>query len=247
MFSISGPALLGLYTALIAVALALWLALREVALAKAKRRAPPDPEGDPPFPFTPQLAGYLVDGPAAAGAAHVLQRYLRVPGPTLDDEVADALLARHGLILGAATRVRLTLSAVVLFGGLLVAGLVRLVAGLSAGRPVGGLLVLLALVAVLLFSLARHRLLRTPAGDALRDELRHRYRTGRGDTSLAMGLGIVGWRAIASHAELVAQLHLAGYFPNSTSKREPCLGICSVPSFAGCWGCLGGFLGGCGG
>lgn len=249
MFPANGPTFLVFYVILIALAGLTYWCLRAYLVAKANRRS--DfllLDGNLPLTFTPQLAGYLLDGPGRAAAARVLQAVERSSEPRLDDATADAQLAEHGFILSRAARATLSLWAIAMFGGLFAAGLVRFIIGAAHARPVGYLLFLVILVAFALYRAARHRLLRTRAGDRLVAELRHRHRRD-GQASFAMGFALLGWAALEDRADLQAHLHQAGYSPRVTASGESCIGICAVTS---AWGCFGGGGGsgcasGCGG
>lgn len=243
MFPANGPTFLVFYVILIALAgLAYWC-LRTYLIAKANRRS--DfllLDGNLPLTVTPQLAGYLLDGPGRAAATRVLQAVERTVEPRLDDATADALLTEHGFILSRAARASLSLWAIAMFGGLFAAGLVRFIIGAAHAKPVGFLLALLILIGFVLYRAARHRLLRTRAGDRLVEELRYRHRRD-GQTSFAMGFALLGWAALEDRADLQVHLHQAGYSPRVTASGESCIGICAVTSG---WGCFGGGGSGCG-
>lgn len=251
MFPANGPTFLVFYVALIAAAgLAYWC-LRAYLLAKANERSRYEFDSLTPI-VTPQIAGYLVDGPGRAGAAHVLQVYEGSAYASWEDLAIDAHLAQHGFILSRAARGTLSLWAVAMFGGLFTAGLLRFISGAARHKPVGFLLLLLIVVAVALYRCARHRLLRTRAGDKLLADLRSQHR-GRDAGGFAMGFALLGWEALDQRADLAAHLHLAGYSPGTTAASASCIGICTITSASGCLGgcssggsgCSGG--GGCGG
>lgn len=241
MFSVTGPTFLLLYGCLIAaVALVSWR-LRARWIAAAMRRGGASSAELPSIADTPQLAAYLRDGRRGARATRLLELHEGGARPPLDEAVAEAQLASQGLLLDGAAIAILRWWAVVGYGSLLAAGLVRFVNGVAHARPVGYLVLLLLLVAYLLYKGARRRMVRTPIGDDLVAELRHRRRLRQGDLGCAMGFAVAGWAALESRADLREHLQLAGYTADAAASRKSsgCVGGCVGGGCIGAIGCGG--------
>lgn len=251
MFSVNGSRFLLFYTGLI-IALGLaYLAMRAVVIGRAVRRArkaqQEHPELLPLDELTPDRAGYLQDGPRRARAAALLTRRARLrrgeAGAARTAEAPGAILASRGLIISPAAHASLRVWALALFGGLLCAGVARVVVGIARDRPIGLLSLLVILVAGLLVAAVRPSVLRTAAGEEVAHRLTRRYQSGEGDVSPAMGYALLGWAELESAAELRAFLIREGYGPPLSSSG----GDGESSGGCGAAGCSNRGAGGCGG
>lgn len=256
MFSVNGSRFLLIYAGLI-VALGLaYLAMRAVVIGRAVRRArkarQAHPELLPLDELTPDRAGYLQDGPRRARAAALLARRVhgrkRGAGVARTAEAPGSILASRGLIISPAAHTSLRVWALALFGGLLCAGVARMAVGVARDRPIGFLLLLVALVTGMLIAALRPRVLRTAAGEEVARQLTRRYQAGEGDVSPAMGYALLGWAALESAAELRAFLIREGHGPplSSSGGDSESAGGCSAGGAAGCSDRGAGGCGGCG-
>jgi hypothetical protein len=189
MFPITGPTFLLVYVALFAAGLlAHWLLRHHL-----RRRARPIAAAELSIAeLSAEHVGYLLGGPTRAAAARSVARRL---GEKLASSDVESLLAGHGIVLDARQLASLRLWGVAMFGGLLAAGIARAYIGLDRGTPVGPLLVVMIGVGLRLAMVLRTRALRTRAGDALVERLKHRHLTGLAGPSTAMGFALYGGSA----------------------------------------------------
>lgn len=243
MFPISGPAFLVVYLSLLAAGL---LARRLIRAYLARRN--PTLADDRPALSAPE-AGYLVAGAPRAYAARVLAARDGAPEATsLHTPDSEEHLVELGLILDAGQRAALRLWSAAIFGGLLAAGLARLWMGLSRGKPIGYLaLLLLVVLGVLLWSVSERSMrgIRTAAGNRVLSTLSTRYKAGFGDTSCAMGFALFGWAALANNP--AAQAHLSSHGIVATAAGGCSAGTACASGCSGGGGGGGGGCGGCGG
>jgi uncharacterized protein (TIGR04222 family) len=172
-----------------------------------------------------------------------------------------------GLLLSdsAATRIRLASAGVVCLAFVL--GLVKVFVGVARGRPVGFLIVLLVVTAIVAIVFLVKRPFRTRRGDGLLRRLRDdnaalEYAAGRrvaglSDDDLVLSLGLFGLGVLAvgplsaTYTSLMNAQRRAAAHPwssSSSSCGSSCGSGCGGGGGGGCGGgCGGGGCGGCGG
>ncbi len=152
------------------------------------------------------LEGFRGCGSGLEARKDLLKHVTARLAPLQDD------LAARGLVLGprAANVVRTT--ALMLFGPVVVLGGLKIAVGLSRDKPVGFLLVLTVVTALLTLSAVRRTFVRTGAGDrVLAEHLARHARAARAPTAAEVVLAF----ALAGEAAL-AGTALAGYGPAGT-------------------------------
>lgn len=164
----------------------------------------------------------------------------------------EGRLEAWGLLLDRAQRNVLQLWGAALYGSLLAAGIARLWGGIVRDKPVGLLILLLALTAFVLWHVTRPRMVVTRLGRDVVAVMTERYRSGVGDTSYAMGYALLG--ATALTPELTTHLRSEGLIAGGGAgyvADTPYVGCSSGNSSGSGSSCSsdggGGGCGGCGG
>jgi hypothetical protein len=203
-------------------------------------------------PLSPVMVGYLVSGATRAGAVAAVVRKDLDPSTRshrYDPDEIDQVLADQGLILSDREANSLRYLGSAIFGGLLAAGIARLLVGLSHQRPSGLLMLLLVIVAGGLLAVARTTVIRTMAGNQVVDDLMARAHVDRDDSDVAMNFALLGWTALIHQPELQGYLQSVGFSPASLGGGTSDGGGTSLGGGTsdGGGGCGSGGCGGCGG
>ena len=246
MFPTNGPTFLVVYLALFAASLVAYRLIRAY-LAHGVVAA-----GDA-AQLTIWEIGYLVSGPQRALGAWTVQREedresARSPAALGNGRDAEDHLVALGLILDRGQRATLKLWGAAIYGGLLAAGASRVWIGVSRGKPVAILFVMMLVVAFVLYRALRHHVVRTPAGERLTDSLIRSYARREGDCSLAMGFAVLGWPALEAAPAMQVHMQSQGLGPTASSGSSCTASSCTASSCSGGGSsCSGGGCGGCGG